>query len=212
MVDDPQRSSPGALHHLARALKEVSGRVHRVGGIAELITRLQHKTLTCHPELRPPRDKGEDQMHRMRVFAPRPLWRVGLDGNVAIPARGPLRSDRIAVEGYREFALAEGRQSAVLRSDGERRGEHGSQASDERAAVHRCGSQGWRRGESPRRYHCADLSRICRTVSSSSRTLIGLPWKPSKPATMMRFCSWAITDAVTAITGMARVTGSARSW
>src|SRR5215470_13587879 len=137
MVDDPQRSSPGALHHLARALKEVSGRVHRVGGIAELITRLQHKTLTCHPELRPPRDKGEDQMHRMRVFAPRPLWRVGLDGNVAIPARGPLRSDRIAVEGYREFALAEGRQSAVLRSDGERRGKHGSQASDEGAALHR---------------------------------------------------------------------------
>src|SRR5262249_60047589 len=113
MADDPRRSSPGALHHLARALKEISGRVHRVGGIAELITRLQHKTLTCHPELRPPRDKGEDQMHRMRVFTPRPLSRVGLDGNVAIPARGPLRSDRIALEGYREFALAEGRQSAV---------------------------------------------------------------------------------------------------
>src|SRR5512138_792296 len=60
--------------------------------------------------------------------------------------------------------------------------------------------------------HYLDLSRIDRTVSSSSRTLIGLPWKPSKPAAMIRFWSWAITDAVTAMMGMARVPGSARSW
>jgi putative tryptophan/tyrosine transport system substrate-binding protein len=41
---------------------------------------------------------------------------------------------------------------------------------------------------------------------------MGLPWKPSKPAAMTFCRSWAITDAVTAMTGMARVAGSARSW
>src|SRR5215475_3786912 len=123
IVDDPRPSLPGALHHLARALIEVSGRVHRVGGIAELITRLQHKVLTCHPELRHPGDEGDNQMHRMRVLAPRPPSRVGLDVNVGIPARDPLGANDVAVQGYCEFALLEGRRSAVLRLRGERRGE-----------------------------------------------------------------------------------------
>src|SRR5215472_16474933 len=56
-----------------------------------------------------------------------------------------------------------------------------------------------------------DLSRIPRIVASSSRTLMGLPWKPSKPAAMIFWRSWAMTDAVTAMTGIARVVGSARS-
>src|SRR5262252_3984398 len=112
IVDDPRPSLPGALHHLARALIEVSGRVHRVGGIAELITRLQHKVLTCHPELRHPGDEGDNQMHRMRVLAPRPPSRVGLDVNVGIPARDPLGANDVAVQGYCEFALLEGRRSA----------------------------------------------------------------------------------------------------
>src|SRR5215475_14166352 len=123
IVDDPRPSLPGALHHLARALIEVSGRVHRVGGIAELITRLQHKVLTCHPELRHPGDEGDNQMYRMRVLAPRPPSRVGLDVNVGIPARDPLGANDVAVQGYCEFALLEGRRSAVLRLRDERRGE-----------------------------------------------------------------------------------------
>ena len=40
---------------------------------------------------------------------------------------------------------------------------------------------------------------------------MGLPWKPSKPAAMIFWRSWAMTDAVTAMTGIARVVGSARS-
>src|SRR5215471_10134178 len=56
-----------------------------------------------------------------------------------------------------------------------------------------------------------DLSRSPRIVPSSSRTLMGLPWKPSKPAAMILWRSWAMTDAVTAMTGIARVVGSARS-
>src|SRR5215471_5055173 len=123
IADDPRPSLPGALHHLARALIEVSGRVHRVGGIAELITRLQHKALTCHPELRHPGDEGDNQMHRMRVLAPRPPSRVGLDVNVGIPARDPLGANDVAVQGYCEFGLLEGRRSAVLRLRDERRGE-----------------------------------------------------------------------------------------
>src|SRR5499427_5728568 len=123
IVDDPRPSLPGALHHLTRALIEVSGRVHRVGGITELITRLQHKVLTCHPELRHSGDEGDNQMHRMRVLAPRPPSRVGLDVNVGIPARDPLGANDVAVQGYCEFALLEGRRSAVLRLRDERRGE-----------------------------------------------------------------------------------------
>src|SRR5215467_8847057 len=56
-----------------------------------------------------------------------------------------------------------------------------------------------------------DLSRIPRIVPSSSRALMGLPWKPSKPAAMIFCRSWAMTDAVTAMTGIVRVVGSARS-
>src|SRR5215471_5396008 len=123
IVDDPRPSLPGALHHLARALIEVSGRVHRVGGIAELITRLQHKVLTCHPELRHPGDEGDNQMHRMRVLAPRPPSRVGLDVNVGIPARDPLGANDVAVQGYCEFALLQGRRSTVLRLRDERHSE-----------------------------------------------------------------------------------------
>jgi hypothetical protein len=53
--------------------------------------------------------------------------------------------------------------------------------------------------------HC--LSRIPRTVASSSLTLIGFPWKPSNPAAMMRVRSWVITEAVMAMTGVGLVTG-----
>jgi len=55
------------------------------------------------------------------------------------------------------------------------------------------------------------VSRISRTVASSCLTLIGLPWKPSNPAAMIRVRSWVITEAVIAITGVELVTGSARS-
>src|SRR5262249_21689921 len=56
-----------------------------------------------------------------------------------------------------------------------------------------------------------DLSRISRTVARSCLMLIGLPWKPSNPAAMMRFVSWVLTEAVMAMTGVGRVTGSARN-
>src|SRR5262249_15016395 len=55
------------------------------------------------------------------------------------------------------------------------------------------------------------VSRISRTVASSCFTLMGLPWKPSNPAAMIRVRSWVIAEAVIAITGVEVVTGSARS-
>ena len=47
-------------------------------------------------------------------------------------------------------------------------------------------------------------------VSRSSLTLIGLPWNPSKPAAMIFWRSWAMAEAVTAMTGIVAVAGSSR--
>ena len=75
-------------------------------------------------------------------------------------------------DGRVRYACSSGAASVAIGA--ERRGEHGSQASHERAAVH-SGLPAVDAARFRATRHCAELSRICRTVSSSSRTLMGLP-------------------------------------
>ena len=55
-------------------------------------------------------------------------------------------------------------------------------------------------------------SSSSRTASRNSFTLIGFVWYASNPAAMICWRLCVMADAVTAMTGMARVTGSARRW
>src|SRR4030095_5377770 len=61
-------------------------------------------------------------------------------------------------------------------------------------------------------YLWACRSSVSRTTSMNSRTRIGLVWYPSKPAAMIFLRSCVMAEAVTAMTGIVRVAGSARSW